>query len=76
MHFKRGHFFLLVHHFQHILGHHLYTNIDGADPDIVTSTVSVVLMHLPVINPSMLYMLCLDVLSSSEDEVMHVSKCV
>lgn len=74
MHFKRGHFFLLVH--QHILGHHLYTNIDGADPDIVTSTVSVVLMHLPVINPSMLYMLCLDVLSSSEDEVMHASKCV
>lgn len=23
---------------QHILGHHLYTNIDGADPDVVTST--------------------------------------
>jgi len=29
---------------QHILGHHLYTNIDGADPDIVTaSAVSLVL---------------------------------
>ena len=29
---------------QHILGHHLYTNINGADPDIVTaSAVSLVL---------------------------------
>ena len=22
---------------QHVLGHHPYTNIDGADPDIVTA---------------------------------------
>ena len=22
---------------QHVLGHHSYTNIDGADPDIVTA---------------------------------------
>lgn len=27
----------LVWLYQHMLGHHPYTNIDGADPDIVTS---------------------------------------
>jgi fatty acid desaturase len=26
---------------QHILGHHVYTNIDGADPDIVTAATDV-----------------------------------
>jgi fatty acid desaturase len=26
---------------QHVLGHHPYTNIDGADPDIVTDTVDI-----------------------------------
>ena len=28
----------LVWLYQHMLGHHPYTNIDGADPDIDTST--------------------------------------
>ena len=27
--------YALIH--QHVLGHHPYTNIDGADPDIVTA---------------------------------------
>eukprot|EP00731_Ephydatia_muelleri_P000259 Em0001g259a len=27
--------------YQHIVGHHLYTNIDGADPDIITSSLEV-----------------------------------
>ncbi len=28
----------IVWTYQHILGHHIYTNIDGADPDIVTAS--------------------------------------
>ena len=33
---------------QHVLGHHPYTNIDGADPDIVTAAaVSHTHYHMP-----------------------------
>jgi len=28
---------MYLSHSQHIVGHHLYTNIDGHDPDIMTS---------------------------------------
>ena len=31
----------LVWNYQHVLGHHAYTNIDGADPDIDTAEVDI-----------------------------------
>ena len=34
----RTHTYTHTHTPQHTLGHHPYTNIDGADPDIVTAS--------------------------------------
>ena len=48
-------------HSQHVLGHHPYTNIDGADPDIVTaSAVSISpVFSLPISLSPFLFFFCL-----------------
>ena len=61
---------MLAWTYQHVLGHHPYTNIDGADPDIVTAG-NVSAYSLPVISSGRVLSV-----SSLESNFLYCPKCL
>ena len=45
---------MLTWAYEHVLGHHIYTNIDGADPDLATTDAVSILFHTLLFIPTLI----------------------